>query len=290
MAEQSKIQWTHSTFNPWRGCAKISPGCANCYAERMSLRNERVLGEWGPHGTRVLAADDMWEQPHKWQRSAKKKNQQVLVFCASLADVFEEWPGQVNNYLGVPLESGLPEARERLWNLIRQTPNLIWQILTKRPENIRRFMPAGNWPNVWLGVSVESQDYAWRIDVLSDTSESHQVPVRFLSYEPALGPLTLWQGIESLQWVIMGGESGEDSRTANTAWFYSLLAQCRWANVPAFIKQMGRQCEHQTFTEKRYPLHLASDRFKGGDPVDWPPGLNVRRFPTCFAPEFYLFS
>src|SRR4051794_38669367 len=92
MATETKIQWTHHTFNPWRGCQKVSPGCAHCYAEQLSLRNPKVLGEWGPDGKRVIASESYWRLPLKWNRDAHKAGERRRVFCASLADVFEDRP------------------------------------------------------------------------------------------------------------------------------------------------------------------------------------------------------
>lgn len=126
MAENSKIEWTNHTFNPWRGCQKVSPGCQHCYAETLSKRNPAVLGEWGPNGKRVIASEAHWRLPLKWNKAAKLAGERHRVFCASLADVFEDRPELV-------------APRVRLFHLISETPNLDWLLLTKRPENIRRF-------------------------------------------------------------------------------------------------------------------------------------------------------
>lgn len=225
MAENSKIEWTHHTFNPWRGCTKVSPGCANCYAESLSGRNPKTLGVWGPNGTRVVASEAMWREPVKWDRLAKAAGERHRVFCASLADVFEDWNGPMLDAAGVTLVSSpifgnrpgdrlrMDDVRLRLFRLPTATPNLDWLFLTKRPENIARMMPdakcplckgKGGWetgaysgdcrcgnglvirPNVWLGVSVENQAAA-------DERIPHllKVPaaVRFLSMEPLLGPV-----------------------------------------------------------------------------------------------------
>lgn len=176
MAENSKIQWTHHTFNPWRGCTKVSEGCAHCYAESMSARNPAVLGEWGPTGTRVVAAESYWREPAKWNRAAEAAGGRRRVFCASLADVFEDWPGTMSAADGAALfacnECGawrtmermchgpsahypvtMDDARERLFKLIGATPYLDWLLLTKRPENVVRltrraidpfYAPGGN--------------------------------------------------------------------------------------------------------------------------------------------------
>jgi len=123
MGQDSKIEWTHHTFNPWRGCTKVSPGCTNCYAETLSHRNPKVLGVWGDKGTRVVASDSMWREPIKWDREAREAGERRRVFCASLADVFED-------------REELDEPRFRLLRLIASTTNLDWLLLTKRPDRI----------------------------------------------------------------------------------------------------------------------------------------------------------
>jgi protein gp37 len=211
MAENSKIEWTHHTFNPWRGCTKVSAGCANCYAETLSGRNQKTLGVWGPNGTRVVASEAMWKEPLKWDRAAKAKGERHRVFCASLADVFEGPETMPPD--SVPTVN---EARARLFALIRDTPNLDWLLLTKRPQNfvtvLRAVLDTGklrisetkrgpkhwnvvDWlhernflDNVWIGTSVEDQKAA-------DERIPHllKIPtkVRFLSMEPLLGPVDL---------------------------------------------------------------------------------------------------
>ena len=177
MAENSGIQWTTHTFNPWRGCTKVSAGCANCYAETLSGRNSKTLGVWGPMGTRVVAAEAQWKLPLKWNRAAqiaedvwheRNRNnpngnhspyQRPRVFCASLADVFENWQGKMDDSKGQQLwvagngwtanpggrTLALPDVRRRLFELIDATPNLDWLLLTKRPENIAGMMPPYRW-------------------------------------------------------------------------------------------------------------------------------------------------
>lgn len=178
MATNSKIQWTHHTFNPWRGCTKVSDGCKNCYAETMSKRNPKVLGIWGENGTRVVASDSMWREPHKWNAAAEKAGERHRVFCASLADVCEDRPELV-------------EPRSRLRLLIDQTPHLNWLLLTKRPENFGMLFwdSRSKWPsNVWAGTSCEDQKTAdERIPHLLRAPAA----VRFLSCEPLLGPIDL---------------------------------------------------------------------------------------------------
>ena len=225
MAEDSKIQWTTHTMNPWRGCTKVSAGCANCYAETMSGRNPKVLGVWGKDGTRVVASEAQWRLPLKWDKAAALAGERHRVFCASLADVFEDWQAPMAAADGAALHvcavcgqwrtmekmccgptAHMPltmdNVRQRLFDLIAATPHLDWLLLTKRPENIARMMWPGPTatdpvpllgggdylPNVWLGTSVENQAAA-------DARIPHllRVPaaVRFLSCEPLLGPVDL---------------------------------------------------------------------------------------------------
>jgi protein gp37 len=293
MAENSKIQWTTHTLNPWRGCVKVSPGCAHCYAESQSKRNPKVLGVWGANGTRVLAAEAQWREPGKWDRESARTGVRPRVFCASLADVFEDWPGGMTSAAGnginvvTGIEGGmvtsrrpyeLADARERLFQLIRGTPNLDWLLLTKRPQNIGKMMPGGDWPNVWLGTTVESPEYLWRLDSLVEAPQ--KVPVRFCSAEPLLAPLNLAHalGPNAINWVICGGESGGGARDFDIAWARSLRDQCRSRETPFFMKQLGVRV---------LGLPMAGDNMfvrpahKGGDLDDIPADLRVREFPDA---------
>lgn len=246
MAENSKIEWTDHTFNPWRGCTKVSPGCLNCYAETLSKRNPAVLGQWGSGKPRVLASDSMWSQPLKWNREAAAKRHETewssddnprglrppRVFCASLADWLDD---------EVPLE-----WLERLIEIIMRTPHLDWLLLTKRPQNFTRRLKAlirryslvnltkdeallrlrievmlEGWnklsyaspdlgrENYWIGTTVEDQQRAnERIPLLL----SIPAKVRFLSCEPLLGPVNITEirDIEGYCYTpLVGPESGE---------------------------------------------------------------------------------
>ena len=267
MAEGTKIEWADHTFNPWIGCTKVSPACDNCYAEDWAKRFKGPA--WGKERRRTSAAN--WKQPLKWNREAAAFRAQhgraPMVFCASLADVFDN---QVPD-----------EWRRDLWELIQATPNLIWLLLTKRPQNIAKMLPQWyfqgqqescwgpeGWPHVWLGTTVENQAEA-------DRRIPHllRVPAakRFLSCEPLLGPVDLrdictghhfisalngsaWHegpGLNKFErnhtgqidWVIAGGESGRAARPSHPDWFRALRDQCAAAGVPFLFKQWGEWIE-----------------------------------------------
>jgi protein gp37 len=334
---ETKIEWARYTWNPWRGCTKVSPGCTNCYADTLSGRNPKSLGQWGPDGTRVVGAESYWRLPAKWNAEAKAAGERRRVFCASLAEVFEDWPGPITDVrdrtlyksrTGGWLDNGpsqfssllrLGDVRARLFRLISETPELDWLLLTKRPENLRRMLswcdaplhlprcrdcaddgpmcpslgvpcdPKEPWPNVWLGVSVEDQQ---RADERLSVLRSIPAAVRFVSYEPALGPVhngghcadcgahadvagrCLCATKGPLHWWICGGESGPGHRPPNLDWFRDLRDQCRAAGVPCFIKQLGSSAVRGA----NDPPFTYSDR-KGGDPDEWPADLRVREFP-----------
>ncbi|MGE0280536.1 MAG: phage Gp37/Gp68 family protein [Rhizobiaceae bacterium] len=224
--QNSKIEWTHHTFNPWIGCQHVSPGCDRCYAETMmDHRYKRVT--WGPHGERQRTSKTTWDAPLRWDRQAGASGRRAKVFCASLADV---WDNRVP-----------PEWRHELFELIAATPHLDWLLLTKRPENIAKMLPkaiAGlpewPWPNVWLGATAEDQaHYERRWKVLRKVPAA----VHFISYEPALGPLVLGEG-HLPDWIICGGETGAGARVMKKRWARSLLAECQDKDVSFFMKQM----------------------------------------------------
>ena len=230
MAQNSKIEWCDHTHNPVYGCQKVSPGCDHCYAETMMDHRYHKV-EWGPHGKRIRTSEANWRKPYTWAKKAgcfqAQHGRRQRVFCASLADVFDNrWPDG---------------TREDLFRVIRDTPQLDWMLLTKRPENIAKMLPAdwGNgWPNVWLGTTCEDQQYfnrRWPI--------LREVPavVHFVSYEPALGPLVI--GDARPTWIICGGESGAGRRTRHMepAWARALRDECVAAGVAFFMKQMTRK-------------------------------------------------
>lgn len=268
MAENSGIAWTDHTFNPVRGCVEVSPGCDHCYAAAMSKRNPAVLGVWGLNGTRIIASEAMWQAVVKWNARAAAVGGRQRVFCASLADVFEAWQGImslpagkgklaraykcVNGEFGWDCADDTPEdeyatyqdVRDRLFILIEATPNLDWQLLTKRPQNVMRMVPAAwqkKFPaNVWMGTTVEDQQ---RADERIPELLKIPAAVRFLSVEPMLGevdPTFGWQEEEhgfTVDWIITGGESGPGHRALDLHALDSLAAECTAAGVPLFIKQ-----------------------------------------------------
>jgi protein gp37 len=224
MAKNSAIGWTDHTFNIRIGCTRASEGCVNCYAEDLDRKRFSQFGgaHWGPRAKRHILADSTWKNPVKWDKDAAKEGTRKRVFCCSLADAFEN------------VDDG---QLERLWALIRVTPNLDWQLLTKRPENIARMLPADwgdGWPNVWLGATVENQRRAdERIPIL------RRIPavVRFLSCEPLLELINL--DIAGIDWVIVGAESGPRDRVRpmELDWVRSLRDQRLAAGIAFFFKQ-----------------------------------------------------
>lgn len=231
MAENSPIEWTDHTFNPWWGCTKVSDGCKFCYAQ--TLANRYGHNVWGPDAQRRTFGESYWQAPLLWNRKAKEQSKRLRVFCASMADVFDP-------------ES--PEGeRERLWEIIRSTPCLDWQILTKRPHLISENLPQDwnlGYENVWLGTSVEDERVVSRIDQLI------AVPaiVHFLSLEPLIGPLPHLI-LNDVEWAIVGGESGAGARPIQTEWVEEIRQQCEIADVPFFFKQWGGVRKKQTGRE-----------------------------------------
>jgi len=301
MGESTKIGWCHHTFNPWWGCTKVSPGCTNCYADSFSRRlghGKSLPTIWGAKAERKLFAPKHWAEPLTWNRRAKEDGVRRRVFCASMADVFEDRPDLV-------------DERARLFRLIEATTRLDWLLLTKRPENVQRLAAEctwfNTWPeNVWLGVTAEDQKHAnERIPLLLGVRGPE---IRFVSYEPALeavdfAPYLEEQGYESngpagwvqtapaVDWVIVGGESGPGARSFDVRWAERVVEQCAAARVACFVKQLGsrpvldieptgnfRTHEGRRQLEMR-ATSLRLQHRKGEDPAEWPPELRVREFP-----------
>lgn len=228
MTKYSPIEWTHDTFNPWQGCTKVGPECAHCYAETYDNRRLHTREtHWGRDALRLFHDDNYWRKPEKLNREATRTGQRLRVFCASLADVFEN-------------RTDVIPHRERLWQLIEATPMLDWLLLTKRPQNIRAMIPP-TWldqprHNVWLGTSVGVRD---RLHVIDDLRSVPAV-VRFLSIEPLLEDLGQID-LNAINWVIVGGESGkkEDVRSMEARWVRAIRDRCVKRGVPFFFKQWG---------------------------------------------------
>lgn len=247
MGQDTKIEWAHHTFNPWIGCTKVSPACDHCYAEADFATRRKVV-QWGAGQPRKHTAPSTWDMPVKWNAEAARLGVRYRVFCASLADVFDN---------DVPTQ-----WRIELMSLILATKHLDWLLLTKRIGNAAgmletafRAAHAGRegWadnvrPNVWIGASITSQAEADR-----DIPKLLAVPAakRFLSMEPLLGPVSFegvfatdtvndgTNALEALDWVIGGGESGPNARPMHPDWARSLRDQCQAAGVPFLFKQHG---------------------------------------------------
>ena len=239
MSDTTLIAWTDHTFNPWMGCTKVSAGCAHCYAEALTT-NRMGRRLWGDSAPRQVTKSP-WAHIKQWERAAAEGQAGILgagrphlVFLGSLMDWAEDRPD-------------LSEPRGRMWEVIRCSPHLHFQLLTKRPENIRRFLPddwGPGYPNVWLGTSIEDMRVSNRADILRDIP----AVVRFISYEPALGPL---DGLDlaGLDWVIFGGESGPKFREADPQWSRDMRRHCEANNVAYFHKQSSH-----FFTERGITL------------------------------------
>lgn len=270
MAEHTNITWCDSTFNPWIGCTKVSPGCDSCYAEALMDKRMGVV-TWGPGAPRKRTTAANWRQPLLWEREHEAfelaHGHRRRVFCASLADVFDN---------EVP-----PHWRADLFDLIAQTPHLDWLLLTKRIGNAGAMIaeavrgiegaPAWPWPHVWLGATMVNQ-----AEVDRDTPRllKTEAAVRFLSIEPMLEPIVLdgtdnhvealagwWRRVD---WVIVGGESGFPSRPIKAEWVRTLRDECAAAGVPFFFKQWGGS----------HPVRRRDDLLDGAQHHAWP---QVRR-------------
>jgi|HubBroStandDraft_6_1064221.scaffolds.fasta_scaffold65826_2 protein gp37 len=206
MGENSSIEWTEATWNPWHGCKKVSPGCAHCYMYRDKRR-------YGQDPSLIVRSKTSFDSPRKWKEPK-------MIFTCSWSDFFVQ-------------EADLwrPEA----WDVIRQTPQHTYQILTKRPERISEHLPEG-WPfrNVWLGVSVENPRFYCRIEALRMIPAS----IRFLSLEPLLAAMPSVP-LEGISWVVVGGESGPGCRPMKPEWVREIQQQCKRAGAAFFFKQWG---------------------------------------------------
>lgn len=285
MSQNTTIEWTDSTFNPWEGCQEVSPGCNNCYAK---TRNARFGGgtaiNWGPGAPRRRTSIGNWKKPIEWNADHAEffaeHGRRRRVFCASLADVFDNAVD--------------PQWRRDLFELIELTPNLDWLLLTKRIGNVHDMVPLpwvskpfqhgpdptniypAGWPaNVWIGATIVNQ-----LEAMRDIGKLLQLPavVRFLSMEPLLGPVDLAglkclpggalgdavSVLSMLHWIIVGGESGPGARPMHPQWARDIRDQCAAAGVPFLFKQNG---EWVSVSEVAGP----------GEHFKFPDGATVRR-------------
>jgi len=299
MAETTGIAWCDSTFNPWIGCTKVGPGCDHCYAEAQDSR-KRWGGttHWGAGVPRHRTSESYWKQPLRWNEKQEDFRRQGdappwNVFCASLADVFD---------------NDVPQAwRDDLWELICDTPHLEWLLVTKRIGNVEKMggaMLLKTAPNTRLLITVCNQDEADR-----DIPKLLALPCKNgISYEPALGPVDwsrwlyqqcdhgsvtgpggvggvmcprcggtqLAEGCPGLEWIIVGGESGRMARPFYVGWARNTVAQCKAAAVPVFVKQLGSNTKE---TLHGHWKDVALKDRAGADPAEWPEDLRVREFP-----------
>jgi protein gp37 len=214
VADNSSIEWTEATWNPVTGCTKVSPGCRYCYAERMARRLQAMGCPNYARGFDLTVHEHALSLPAAWRRPR-------TIFVNSMSDLFHR---------DVPAEFIV-----RVFEVMKQAPQHTFQVLTKRSERLRELSALLAWPhNVWIGVSVESAEYAYRIRHLRDTSAR----VKFIFFEPLLGPI---QDIDlaGIDWAIVGGESGPQARPMEPAWVATIRDQCIEAGVPFFFKQWG---------------------------------------------------
>lgn len=242
MAETTSISWTDATFNPWWGCTKVSSGCDRCYAETF---DKRVGGNhWGAGQPRRTFSDKHWAEPLKWDAKAAKSGIMLKVFCASMADIFDE---------------EAPDGQlARLWELMDRTPNLVWQLLTKRPHGYKSKLPSrfSNSPRVWKGVTTENEEtFLLRWPKMQDLAG-----VCWVSYEPAISAID----IEMLappypKWIVFGGESGHGFRKCEQVWAEQLLSACRRHHIAFFAKQMSALTPN--IGKSLIPAHLQIQEF-----------------------------
>ena len=257
MGAVTKIAWCDHTFNPWWGFTQVSPLCDHCYAMMLDVR-WFGRAHWGAGASRRYFVDAHWRHPLKWDRSAAVDGRRHRVFCASMADVFDNEVDQA--------------LRDRLWSLVRRTPNLDWIVLTKRIGNAPEMLP-GDWGtgyrNVWLLASVD------QAGLDRDLPKLLAVPavVHGVSIEPQLAPVRLGGFARQLQWVINGGESGAGARPFHLEWARFLVAECLTAGTAIFVQSSA--------ASRSKPAGAFGRDYAGGDWNVWPVDLRVRLFPTC---------
>lgn len=277
MGETTGIEWTSRTWNPWRGCTMVSPGCAHCYMFTEQRRYGRDPS--------VVVRTKTWGDPAKWQRQAEADGRTEMVFTCSWSDWFHE---------------DADPWRHEAWAIVRACPNLHFQILTKRADRIADHLPTDwgtGYPNAWLGVSVENRKHGLpRVGLLREIPAA----IRFLSIEPLLEDLGRFD-LRGIHWVIVGGESGAGARPFDVAWARRIRDACAAAGVPLFLKQLGAnvqagyedaaawlgeapRVDYREDEEAAYhdgPLRMILRDRKGGDPDEWPADLRRwRHFPV----------
>ena len=297
MGKNTKIGWTHHSNNLWWGCTEVHEGCDFCYARGWDAMRGGGVSHWGNDAPR-LAIKGVWTMFKDLQQAAAVAETQYRVFVGSMMDIFEKSMPLVD-WKGNPTGETTGERRERyLREVVPATPNLTHLCLTKRPTNICKMLP-DSWltdgppPNIKFGYSAVNQDTAKLIDPLLKVPGGH-----FLSCEPLLGPLDLREYLDNLwyegpliqpragtiggqayhsarvrpavEWVIIGGESGSRARPLNLDWVLDLIEQCKTANVPVFVKQLGELWAKQNKAQDRH----------GADPSEWPEAFRVQEVPA----------
>jgi protein gp37 len=291
------IAWCDATFNPWEGCVNVSAECDNCYAQDRD-RRYHAAENWGKDALRLMHTKSYWTQLRKWNRDADLAGERRRVFEGSLCDVMEDRPD-------------LAGPRQRLFEEIEATPFLDHLMLTKRPQNFRKFLPQ-SWMdsprrNVWLGTTAGVEKSLWRVDELVSTPAA----IRFLSVEPMLEAMpSLGSHLKGISWLIIGGESGPGARPFDIEWARQTIEQCRIAGTACFVKQLGAVALQREYSPQKdgrdvfgpdheWPLGtffgnrtgdpklngrqvLLKDR-KGGDISEFPIELRIREFPQVGA-------
>ena len=221
MATNSSIEWTETTWNPLTGCTKISPGCKNCYADRMAKRLFAMGVERYKNKFQLTLHENSLREPYSWKKPR-------VVFVNSMSDLFHK---------DVPVS-----FIKSVFKVMQENCQHQFQVLTKRAERLEEISSQLTWPpNVWMGVSVEDQDHTWRIKHLRSVPAN----IRFLSVEPLIGPISKLP-LKGIHWVIVGGESGPKSRPIEKEWVRAIRDQCKHADVPFFFKQWGGVRKHET--------------------------------------------
>jgi protein gp37 len=214
MSSKSRIEWTETTWNPVTGCTKVSEGCRNCYAERLSGRLKLMGLDHYINGFKLTTHEDALEQPFKWKRPQ-------VIFVNSMSDLFHK---------EVP-----EEFIQQVFHVMEDCPQHTFQVLTKRSERLRELAPRLRWSrNIWMGVSVENSDSVHRINDLQHIPAT----IRFISFEPLIGPIATFPA-EGIGWAIVGGESGPHARPLNPEWVEPIFETCLDYNIPFFFKQWG---------------------------------------------------